>query len=48
MIHYIIKKDTELRRSFPCGLLPFLDVRKKLGKNPSKSVDKAAGVWYYT
>ena len=37
-----------LWRSFPCGLLLFWDVRKKLGKKLSKSVDIGAGVWYYT
>ena len=32
----------------PCDLLLFWDVRKKLGKKLSKSVDIGAGVWYYT
>ena len=38
----------QLRRSFPCGLLPFWSVRKKLGKKLSKSVDREREVWYYT
>ena len=31
----------------PCGLLLFWDVRKKLGKKLSKSVDREREVWYY-
>ncbi len=38
----------QLRRSFSCGLLLSWSARKKEAKNLSKSVDKEAGVWYYT